>query len=229
MSRRTEAPIGFDCPYRHNCPHLEQLSCSWALEVYQEADELRRQLYALEERHRQEIAELHKTLLERDRTIAALRLEHQKHFKPHVKRPQAPVKVKGKRRGAPLGHPGWHRREPDHIDQTVAVPAPENCPHCQHKGLEAYPEAYEHVQEDIILVPRTFVVRFVHEQGWCPKCRRAVYQRAEGEVRGCQIGPVTRAPGPAPTLRAAGPLSQGAAHPQRPVRHAAGAGVGTGL
>jgi transposase len=37
------------------------------------------------------------------------------------------------------------------------------------------------------------VTRFVHRQSWCPQCRRAVYQAAEGEVPGCQIGPLTRA------------------------------------
>ena len=36
MSRRTEAPFGFECPYRHNCPHLDHLSTTWTLEVYQD-------------------------------------------------------------------------------------------------------------------------------------------------------------------------------------------------
>lgn len=42
-------------------------------------------------------------------------------------------------------------------------------------------------------MPGTRVTQFVHRQSWCPKCRHAVYQPAEGEVPGCQIGPVTRA------------------------------------
>jgi hypothetical protein len=33
----------------------------------------------------------------------------------------------------------------------------------------------------------------VHRQCICPRCRRAVYRTGEGELRGCDIGPVTRA------------------------------------
>jgi transposase len=44
-----------------------------------------------------------------------------------------------------------------------------------------------------VLVPRTVVTRYVHQQCICPRCRRAVYQTAPGELRGCDIGPVTRA------------------------------------
>ena len=42
-------------------------------------------------------------------------------------------------------------------------------------------------------MPRTRVIQFVHRQCFCPKCRQPVYQTAEGELRGCEIGPVTRA------------------------------------
>jgi hypothetical protein len=192
MSRRTEAPPGFECPYRHNCPHLEDLSTTWVMECYQEVFDLRMQLYRVEEESRQRIAELEKTLLERDQKIAQLRVQHQKQFKPNARKPQ-PIKVVAKRRGAPRGHAPWRRREPDHIDQVVPVAAPRRCPHCQCQDLLPHGERYDHTQEDIVLVPRTRVTRFEHEQCWCPRCRRAVYQAAEGELRGCQIGPVTRA------------------------------------
>ena len=133
-------------------------------------------------------------LLERDQKIAQLRLQHQKKFKPNTRKDPEPIKVQVKRRGAPVGHPGWHRREPDHIDATRQVAAPTECPHCQCQNLLPHPELYEHTQEDIVLVPRTWVTKFIHGQCWCPKCRRVVYQTAEGELRGgCQIGPVTRA------------------------------------
>src|ERR1700730_3245046 len=103
MSRCKDAPIGFECPYRHNCPHLERMSTTWVMEQYQEAFELRSQMEAMEKRYLQRIAEL--------------QLYHRKKFKANVKRPA--VRGKTRRRGAPLGHPGWHRREPDHIDQVV--------------------------------------------------------------------------------------------------------------
>jgi transposase len=192
MSRCKEAPIGFECPYRHKCPHLDSLSTTWVMEVYQEAYELRRQLHALELDSARRIEELQKALLERDQTIAQLRLQHQKQFKANAKKPKT-IPVTTRRRGAPRGHPPWRRREPDHIDQVVNVPAPRVCPHCQCQDLEPCPDVHEHVQEDIVLAPRTRVVKYVHGQAHCPICRRAVSQKAEGELPGCCIGPVTRA------------------------------------
>jgi transposase len=192
MSRCKDAPIGFQCPYRHKCPHLDSLSTTWVMEVYQESFELRQQLCRLEADTRLRIEELEKALLERDAKIAQLRLEHQKRFKANAKKPET-IRVTARRRGAPVGHPAWRRREPDHIDQVVNVPVPKVCPHCQCQELEPCPNVHEHVQEDIVLMPRTRVVKYVHGQANCPICRRAVYQKAEGELPGCRIGPVTRA------------------------------------
>lgn len=192
MSRRMDAPADFECPYRHNCPHMGGISTTWATEVFHESYRLREQLHAMEARYRQRIAELEKTLLERDATIAQLRLLHQKQFKGNVKKP-VPIKVTVRRRGAPVGHPGWHRREPDHIDRVVNVPAPTVCPHCENQKLLPCDEEYKHLQEDIVLVPRTRVIQYVHQQALCTRCGRAVYQTASGEMRNCCIGPVTRA------------------------------------
>ncbi len=191
MSRRMEAPVGFECPYRHNCPHLDHLSTTWTLEVYQESFRLRDRYHAMEERYQQRITELENTLRERDAKIAQLRVQHQKQFKANVK--PVPVRGRSRKRGAPKGHSPWRRREPDHIDQTVKVPAPQVCPRCACEELSPFSELYEHVQEDIVLVPRTRVVRFVHRQCWCPRCRHPVYQAGEGELAGCSIGPMTRA------------------------------------
>ena len=48
--------------------------------------------------------------------------------------PHCPTRKKRKR-GAPIGHPGWVRRKPERIDRTVDVPAPTICPHCQSEHL----------------------------------------------------------------------------------------------
>jgi len=191
MSRCKDAPIGFECPYRHHCPHLKEMSTTWVMEQYQEALELRARMEAMEKQYQQRIAELEKTLLERDEKIAQLQLDHRKKFKAKVKRPV--IHGKARRRGAPLGHPPWRRREPDHIDQVIRVPAPVVCPHCQQGQLLPCSEVHEHVQEDIVLMPRTRVVKFVHEQCWCPHCRREVHEAGPGELAGCDIGPLTRA------------------------------------
>jgi transposase len=193
MSRRREAPDNLDCPYRHQCPHLDGMACSWAMENYQEAFELREQLHALEQRYEQRIAELVTTLAERDQKIAQLRLQHQKQFKANRKPVAVSPEAKPRKRGAPVGHPPWRRRELTHVDQVIQVPAPEECPHCQGHDLEPHPEVYEHVQEDIILQPRVHVTKRVHGQCYCRTCRRVVYQVAPGEIPGVQIGPVTRA------------------------------------
>lgn len=193
MSRCKDAPVGFECPYRHKCPHLDTLSTTWVMEVYQESFKLRERLHRLEIESQQRIEELQKMVLERDQTIAQLRLQHQKQFKANVKPTPPTVKVKARRRGAPVGHPAWRRREPDHVDQVIHVPAPLACPHCEHDQLLPCDEVYRHVQEDIVLVPRTHVTVFLHRQCICPRCRREVYQTAPGELRHCSIGPVTRA------------------------------------
>jgi transposase len=169
------------------------MSSSWVMEQYQDAFELREQLHTLEQRYEQRIAELEKTLLERDQKIAQLRLQHQKQFKANRKLAAAEPMGKPRTRGAPRGHPPWRRRELTHVDQVIAVPPPEECPHCQGHDLEPYPEVYEHVQEDIILQPRVHVTRRVHQQCYCRTCRRVIYQVAPGQLPGCQIGPVTRA------------------------------------
>jgi transposase len=192
MSRRMDAPADFECPYRHNCPHMDGISTTWAVEVFQEAHELRERLYAMEARYQQRIVELEKTLLERDQTIAQLRLQHQKQFKANVKKP-VPIKVAARRRGAPVGHPPWHRREPDHVDRIISVAAPTVCPHCQNRKLLPCALVHKHRQEDIVLAPRTSVTEFVHEQAHCSRCGRAVYKTAPGELRNCDIGPLTRA------------------------------------
>ena len=192
MSRRMDAPIDFECPYRHNCPHMDGISTTWATEVFHESYQLREQLFAMEARYQQRIAEMEKTLLERDATIAQLRLLHQKQFKGNVKKP-VPIKVQVRRRGAPVGHPPWRRREPDHVDQVIPVPAPRVCPHCENEKLLPCAEEYKHLQEDIILLPRTRVIQYVHQQALCTRCGRPVYQTAQGELRNCCIGPVTRA------------------------------------
>lgn len=194
MSRRTEAPLGFDCPYKHQCPHLEGNSTTWVMMVFREHQRPAQGYYAITERYNQQIAEMQKTIAEKDALIAQLRLQHQKDFKPAktTKLPQHPRKALP-RRGAPVGHPPWQRKEPDHVDAVVQMPAPKVCPHCQCESLRAYPGVHEHLQEDIVLVSRAQVTRFEHHQSFCPRCRRAVHQRAPGEMPGCHIGPVTRA------------------------------------
>lgn len=201
MPRKIQAPRGFECPYQDACPHLEGLSTHWVWECYQEHPWERSELLNQIEDLTQELKEAHQQIKELVSTNATLkvRLEqlHRAQFKanrrektsetPQNKQPPTP-----KKRGAPRGHPPWTRPTPKQIDKTVPVAAPQNCPHCQCGHLAPWPERCQHLQEDIVLCPRTQVTCFDHAQAWCPNCRRPVQQAAEGELIGAYIGPVAK-------------------------------------
>jgi len=200
MGRYKEAPIGYECPYRHKCPHMEMS----ALHAYAMIYALDRDEYRLRRdfaEAMEEIDALNKEndeLTARNKELEARRLQqHRMKFKRNSK-PAAPAAGnapggKPRKRGAPVGHPPWTRPAPSHIDRTVKVPPPCVCPHCASEGLA--PSGNEHVQlqEDIVLQPRTVVTEYVHQTAWCPGCRREVFATAEGELRNCDIGPVTQA------------------------------------
>ena len=97
-----------------------------------------------------------------------------------------------KKRGAPVGHPGWFRPTPTHYDWSVDVPAPCRCPHCQ--GSVTTPASLppvEHLQEDII--ENTYrVVCYRHEAACCDDCGRWVEQAGKDEILNSRIGPYLR-------------------------------------
>jgi transposase len=109
-----------------------------------------------------------------------------------VENASSPSEGKKKKRGAPVGHPGWARPKPDRIDRTVHVPAPTICPHCQSHTLTPVEESTEHVQEDIVIRPQTLVTRYLHGQAFCARCNRPVVQAGEGELLNAPIGPVAK-------------------------------------
>lgn len=73
--------------------------------------------------------------------------EYQEHLKI-IDRFQESLKERDekKKRGAPMGHPGWQRPKPVNIDQTIAVDAPTVCPYCHKQGLTPSPSLHEHIQ-----------------------------------------------------------------------------------
>lgn len=146
----------------------------------------------------EEIKLLYAKLEESEKTIAQLRAEnttlHRKQFKANRKIAIAVPQAEGKKkRGPPAGHPPWTRKPPDHVDQTVHVPPPETCPHCGTAHLKPLENKHTSCQEDIIIQPKTFVTEYIHDTAFCPKCRRAVFQNAQKELRNSSIGPVAKA------------------------------------
>jgi transposase len=201
MGRYKEAPWGYECPYKNACPHLG-MSTTWATLLLSDVEEdsyrdghawvaAQKELKALEEenkRLRARVAELE----------SRLKQQHRMRFKPNKTRstPKEESTAGGKiprTRGAPPGHPPWHRAAPQRVDRSVSVPPPTICPHCQREGLASVDKEHVQIQEDIVLQPRTVVTRYVHQLAYCPTCGRDVFQTAEGELRNCSIGPVTKA------------------------------------
>jgi len=197
------APYDYKCPYKDSCPHLDWLSTQWALESYHRGrdnyDEHLRivdNFYNRVEELRIKVRNLEK---ENAELKAKMKLMHQRQFKPNRKQKAAVKEDEDssltstkKKRGAPVGHPGWSRPTPERIDRIVHVPAPSICPHCLKENLAPCDGLHEHLQEDIVIEPRTEVVKYIHEQSFCSTCNRPVVQPGEGEMLNAHIGPVAR-------------------------------------
>ena len=197
--RRVYPPHGFTCPYTDNCPHLDELSTTWVFENYQRADEVYHEHLEIIDILRADLDAAQKQIRALEKAHAELQAKytalHRKQFKANKKpdSEQGPGNVAAKKkRGAPVGHPGWSRKTPAHVDKTVHVPAPTVCPHCGSDNLTPTEEISEHLQEDIIIQPATHVTRYVHQEAYCARCRRSVVQAGAGELLHSPIGPVAK-------------------------------------
>ena len=186
-----------ECAHKNACPHLDGLSTTWVLGQYRRAEDDYDEHLRIIDRFYDDLkgrAERIR-LLERENAElkAKLKLLHQRQFKANKKTDsptQALRQSKRKKRGAPVGHPAWVRPTPNRIDRTVFVPAPTVCPYCQKRELTPSKEVREHIQEDIVLAPRTVVTCYQHGQAFCPRCNRPVVQAGEAEILNAPIGPV---------------------------------------
>jgi len=207
VPRSPDPPHDFDCVYRHSCPYLDGLSTTWVLEEYRQAAEVYQEHLRIIDGFDGEfkVRDERIRVLERENAElkAKLRALHRRQFKSNTKKdaetgeqdgagtPRSP-EGKKRKRGAPVGHPGWGRPKPARIDRTVHVPAPTICPHCHSAGLTPMEASTEHIQEDIVIRPRTLVTRYRHGQALCPRCHRPVVQAGEGELLHSPIGPVAK-------------------------------------
>ncbi len=187
-------PHGFTCPYTHHCPHLEGLSTTWVFEGYQRADEVYdehlRIIDILNARLDAALKQVRMLEKENGELKAKNTALHRRQFKANKATPSEHEST-GKR-GAPLGHPGWSRPAPTKVGRTVRIGAPSICPHCGSDNLPATGQVSEHLQEDIVLRPRTIITRYVHEEAYCGHCHRSVVQRGEDELLHAPIGPVAK-------------------------------------
>jgi transposase len=201
MPRFSELDEEFVCPYRNGCPYLEGLPAKWVWDRYQQDSGLEchyeYQLEALNKQLIDSYRDNRELERENQHLKAQLHALHQRQFKGRkvsaaVSDSECPS-TQPKKRGAPVGHPPWRRPKPKHIDRVVPVPAPKSCPHCQGTDLQPVQKAQEHVQEDIVLEPRTVATCYVHQQAYCPHCERTVLLPGPGELLGCYIGPAAKA------------------------------------
>lgn len=200
MPRFEDLPDDFVCPYRHGCPYLEGLSTSWVFARYQRVvgTECHYE-YQLEELHKeldQERRQRKQAELEREQLKAQLHALHRRQFKGRTAAPapsSACASAQRKKRGPPFGHPPWQRAKPTRIDQVVTTPTPKSCPDCGNTQLQSLTQLHEHVQEDIVLQPRTVVTAFRHQQAFCARCDKTIWLPGPGEMPGAYIGPVAKA------------------------------------
>jgi len=201
LARFNDLKAEFICPCRDGCPYLEGLSTQWVWEQYQATAGSEGQYEYILEQQNQELADVHaqnrELAQENHQLRAQLHAWHQRQFKG---RPQAPTAGsreapagKSKKRGAPVGHPPWQRAKPKHIDRMIPVQAPERCPHCHRSGRPPVKAVHDHMQEDIVLEPRTVVTCYRHQQAYCPDCDREVWQPGPSELPGAYIGPAAKA------------------------------------
>ena len=127
-----------------------------------------------------------KTLLEYDLKELRSQGYHKRKNKPKPE-DKAPLK----KRGAPLGHPGWFRKKPERIDVTEEVTL-DHCPQCGSRDLTECREIKEHIQEDIVL-PKLKVTKYRRHHYYCKGCKEVVSGTGREEIPHSYIGPQAKA------------------------------------
>ena len=182
------------CSFSKSCPYLHGESTS---KVLAERDYLRQRvnqmqnLFGFAEREitklKEQVCQLtqEKESLEEDLAQAK-----QAPFKKFYSKRDSSADVP-KKRGRPFGHPGAFRKNPETIDEYVAVPL-EKCPVCGSSKLSICKHTDEHVQQDI-MIKKVITRSFVHSHYWCPHCKKVVSGVGENEIPKAPIGPVAKA------------------------------------
>jgi hypothetical protein len=110
---------------------------------------------------------------------------------PFKKRQKKDPPENPKKRGAPVGHPGWFRGNPEKIDKTIDVYL-DVCPFCRSENISPCNHTTEHIQEDLEDGKLTATC-FVHCYYWCSDCKRVVHGWGDNEIPNAFIGPDARA------------------------------------
>ena len=201
------------CPSVRNCPHAGGVGIAPLILLANENEEHRRylpgtldserkrnaQLWAENERLKSQLQQAKLELkLERQNKFATPQQQQANDASAEEARTPADVPSEtaapgeAKKRGAPVGHPGWFRPTPTQYDWLIDVPAPRRCPHCDGKVTAlAGMEPVDHLQEDI-LENNYRVVCYRHVAARCDECNRGVQQPGTDELLNSRIGPYLR-------------------------------------
>ena len=196
----------FACPQLMHCPHLGGAALGAVVHIANTSgdtvDLLYRQLDAARQSVSDLVAENEALKREIERLKLELKLERQNKFATNrqrqsdvaqAKTSESPAEAQPRKRGAPMGHPGWFRPTPTEYDALVEVAAPANCPHCGGPvSVYTSQDPTDHLQEDLV-DGRRHVTLFRHPEARCRSCRRWVQKAGEGEILGSMIGPRLRA------------------------------------
>ena len=195
-----------DCPNVSHCPHLGGAAIGTVVLLANQTEESREYLFRTIDAERKTISELMKEnerlQKELDQVKFELKVERQNKFATNQQKHGdtsdsskagtcASTTAQAKKRGAPVGHPGWYRKTPTEYDWDVDVP-PKCCPHCNgHVTIDDAFDPSEHLQEDII-DGQYRVVLYRHPATCCDDCGEWVQQPGNGELLGSRIGPHLR-------------------------------------
>jgi transposase len=175
---------------------MDELSTTWVYAQYRRSEDVYQEHLRIFDNYQDRLNELYDKFHKLEKENAELKAKnqtlHQRQFKPNKKIESAPGKAGAKKRGAPAGHPGWTRPVPEHIDRIVKVPATDVCPNCGKKGIHPVSETLTHIQEDIVIVKRPVVTKYIHSQAYCPDCKTEVTSQAHDEILNAPIGPLAK-------------------------------------
>lgn len=196
------------CGNVSHCPHLGGAAIGTLVHIANSSSDTINRLQRTLDAEREQVTRLVNENLRLEKELQQakleLKLERQNKFATNEQKNEeadaatdgttveTPLAKKSKKRGAPVGHPGWFRKTPNAYDLAVDVGAPQRCPLCDGKvSALSLVEPVVHLQEDIIEnVYR--VVCYRHEAALCSVCDRHVQQAGKDEILDSRIGPGLR-------------------------------------
>ena len=191
------------CPNVSHCPHLGGAAIGTVVRLANQTSEsleyLRRTIDGERATISRLVTENERLQKELEQVKLELKLERQNKFATNQQKQDEKLDASdpsatslGKKRGAPVGHPGWFRARPAEYDWAEDVAAPTRCPYCTGRvTVDCTLSPSEHLQEDVI-EGQYRVVLYRHPAACCEECREWLQQPGNGELLGSRIGPCLR-------------------------------------